>query len=157
MTREQIDSIMERFALRNARFAVDYEVDGEGVLFRDDPVDRFVRPMRAAWTDLDPDERRKVTDFVRCRLGLNLPDGKTTGRGAHKRPGQVTLETLEAELAVTASKGLRDWVRAAWTAGFEIALGLGQIRLSGRGLLILRWLRWRLYRLLQRACSEIGL
>ena len=92
LTRERIDSIIARFASRNARFAHDFGIDADGILFRDEPVDGFVRPSCFAWPDLSDEDRLRANDFARRRLGLHQPNGVKVHKVALKGRGQVTFE-----------------------------------------------------------------
>ena len=156
LTPEQIGSIVNRFGSRNARFARDYGVDSQGVLFRDEPSDRFVRPTRAAWSDLSDDERLRVTAVVRCRLGLELPEGAVVRSDPRKQTGSVTFEEVVTALSEPARKGLRDWLRAGLTVGIHILRGVGQTRFSAQGVLMLRWLRWQIKSVVRRAWRTAG-
>ena len=150
LTREQIEVIVDRFAGANAHFAREYKVDVDGELFRDAPVDRFVRPTRKSWQDLSDMERQRVVDLVRRKLGVILPDGTKVRPNEAKRAGQVTFEQVAAELAVPRRRGIGDWVGAAFASGKQLLRGLGQIRSTPRALAVFRWLHWQVCGLLHR-------
>ena len=145
LTREGIDSIMARFASRNARFASDFGIDADGILFRDEPADGLARPTCFAWTDLTDEERLSASDFVRRRFGLQLPDGVEVKEKARKRSGQVTFAEVVAGLSDSGKPSWHATLRAVPTRPLEIVRGFGQIRFSAPGVLILEWLRWQVY------------
>ena len=86
---EQRRAVAERFAESNARFARDYGIDADGVLFRSPTVVEGERSNRAAWEDFTDHERRTVTRLVRDLAGVDLQratrrrvtDGETSRSG----------------------------------------------------------------------------
>ena len=151
LTHEEIRRIGCRCAARNARFARDYGIDGGGALFRDPPTDGYARPERASWDDLGSEEKRAVTAFMRRRFGLELPAGARVRRSMRQQGDGATLDEVQVAIRPPARKTLRQWTRAVVTSGVELLGGVRQTRLSLRGLLILRWLRWRVRSLRRRA------
>ena len=81
MTAEEIGEVTERFAASNARFAREYGIDDDGVLFREATLDRHRRPNVASWTDLGPGERRRARLLALAMLGVDIaPGGRTANR-----------------------------------------------------------------------------
>ena len=68
---DQIQRISRHYADSNAKFARDFGIDDNGVLFRD-PLDHRPEPNCARWTDLNPKERRIVCRYVRDVAGIDL-------------------------------------------------------------------------------------
>ena len=89
-----IRRIETRFRDANARFARDYGIDADGVLFRD-PVDAGRHPNMARWQDLSADERRLVSAYVHCCTGIYLGDGAAAathaGRSKLRSAGALLL------------------------------------------------------------------
>ena len=156
LTSEQIGSITNRFASRNARFARDFEVDAHGILFRDRPSDRFVRPTSAAWDDLSENERMRVQEVVRRRLGLELPEGDIVLSNTRNPNGGLTFAEVTATLSGPRRNRLCGWLRAMLIIGNYILRGVGQTRFSARGVLILRWLRWQTNSVVRLAWRAAG-
>lgn len=156
LTQEQIGEIDRRHAAQNARFARAYEVDANGNLFCDEPVDRFVRPTRAAWTDLSDDERRKVSDLIRQRLGVNLPGGEKVQQGVRTSAGWVTFEEAVAAWPAPGQYCPGDWTRAVWSRVKDCLRGLRQVRLSAQAVMIFKWWRWQVRGAIERARDVAG-
>ena len=72
LSSSQAQTVMERFAVSNARFARDYGIDTGGVLFRESALDTADRPCSAKWEDLGAAERRRVREFVFEEVGVDL-------------------------------------------------------------------------------------
>ena len=85
----RIRELQARFADANARFAREYGIDVDGVLFRD-PVDLDARrPTVAQWRDFGAAERRRVRRYVLERTGIDLdPDA---GDPASRWPVRVRI------------------------------------------------------------------
>ena len=96
--RSGIRELEAHFADANARFARDYGIDADGVLFRD-PVDPGVRrPTVAQWRDFGAAERRRVRRYVLERTGIDL----VPGAGEPASPWPVRVRVLKGRLcAVT--------------------------------------------------------
>ena len=81
MTAEEIGEVTERFAASNARFAREYGIDDDGVLFREATLDRHRRPNVVSWNDLGPGERRRARLLALAMLGVDIaPGGRTANR-----------------------------------------------------------------------------
>ncbi len=106
---EQRRAVAERFAESNARFARDYGIDADGVLFRSPTVVEGERGNRAAWEDFTEHERTTVTQLVRDLAGVDLQRATrrqvTTGRPG--RPGKPSWSGAHYRGAAER--------RAAWT------------------------------------------
>ena len=74
-------AVAELFAPSNARFARDYGIDADGVLFREPIQDRHFRPMRASWTDLSAGERRRARLLVLDALGIDIAPHERAASG----------------------------------------------------------------------------
>ena len=68
----EIRVIEGRFANANARFARDYGIDPDGILFRDPVAPTPRRPNMAQWDDVGLAERRRVRRHVLDRTGVEL-------------------------------------------------------------------------------------
>ena len=87
--RSGIRELQVRFADANARFAREYGIDADGVLFRD-PVDLDARrPTVAQWRDFGAPERRRVRRYVLERTGIDLDPG--VGDPASRWPVRVRI------------------------------------------------------------------
>ena len=119
-----IQDLQARFAEANARFAREYGINADGVLFRD-PVDPGARRRTVAqWRDFGAAERRRVRRYVLERTGIELDPGA----GEPASPWPVRVRVLKVRLcAVTQMepaervellrKVLRRWrrqVRRTW-------------------------------------------
>ena len=71
----EIRDIEAHFAAANARFAREYRIDDDGVLFRDEAVPIGPRPNIARWQDLSPKERRFIRGYVLEVSGTDLDPG----------------------------------------------------------------------------------
>ena len=78
MTAEEIGEVTERFAASNARFAREYGIDDDGVLFREATLDRHRRPNVASWNDLGSGERRRARLLALATLGVDIAPGNRT-------------------------------------------------------------------------------
>lgn len=132
---QQVRAVTERFAASNARFARAYGVDAAGVLFREPaPNGGAARSNVATWDDLGAAERRRVREFVREAVGVDLPPGAggRTASSGGAAPGS-------RQPAV----GPARWIfsRLPW----RVRLLLEDMRFirTARDLpAFLRWLRW---------------
>ena len=96
--RSGIRELEAHFADANARFARDYGIDADGVLFRD-PVDPGVRrPTVAQWRDFGAAERRRVRRYVLERTGIDL----VPGAGEPASRWQVRVRVLKGWLRAVA-------------------------------------------------------
>ena len=117
--RDRIERIQGGFASANGRFARDYGIEPDGVLFRDaaDVPDR--RRNVARWAAFDAAERRRVRRYVLDRIGVDLdaaPDAPAAGRwevvARLARHGPRVAAPLAADrLATTGFRARRAW---AW-------------------------------------------
>lgn len=69
---EEVRAIQMRFAAANRQFALDYGIDAAGRLFRDIDCGTGPRPNVARWQQLDEEERRRLTGYVRQEVGYDL-------------------------------------------------------------------------------------
>ena len=140
---EQRRAVAERFAESNARFARDYGIDGDGVLFRSPAVVEGERGNRARWEDFTDQERRTVTRIVRDLAGVDLPRAtrRRVPNGATNRPGKPSWWGVHYRGAAGTSSGA--WARREHGPR-------GGVRLVGewRG----RW--WMLRQALRRRASS---
>ena len=116
-SRTQTLELMERLEPENAAFAREYGIDAEGDLFRGPVVDGLARPNVAQWHDLEPGERRAVSDYVQRTVGVDpTPRGRprvAPARGATARLGSM--------------RWLACWLtdpRLLWWVGVYLALRL---------------------------------
>ncbi len=75
LTVEQACGVMARFDDANARFARDYRIDADGVLFREPVIDGRKRPHRASWQDFSGRERRLARRIVQHVAGVDIAPG----------------------------------------------------------------------------------
>ena len=68
---DEANIIMTRFEAENARFARDYRIDPDGILFRDPVIDDGARQNVASWHGLDDTERAAVRACVRRIVGVD--------------------------------------------------------------------------------------
>ena len=71
----EIRDIQAHFAAANARFAREYRIDDDGVLFRDEALPDGPRPNIAQWQDLSPKERRFIRGYILEVSGTDLDPG----------------------------------------------------------------------------------
>ena len=84
---DQIDRFQSRFAGSNARFARDYGIDADGVLFRDTAAAPGRRRNVARWEEFDTLERGRVRRYLMDRTGVDLgaAPGAPAGRWEVRR------------------------------------------------------------------------
>ena len=73
--------VMSSFEEANARFARDYGIDADGMLFREPVIDGRKRPYRGSWQDFSDRERRLARRVVQDMAGVDI----APGRGADVR------------------------------------------------------------------------
>ena len=71
----EIRDMDAHFAAANARFAREYRIDEDGVLFRDNVVPVGPRPNIASWEAFDADARQRIRQHVLDELGIDLEGG----------------------------------------------------------------------------------
>ena len=76
LSRSQVQAVTERFAETNARFAREYGIDPDGVLFREKAEDHYARPALAGWDDFSEAERTRVRRLVLDEVGVGLAVGR---------------------------------------------------------------------------------
>ena len=81
LSADEVGAITELFAASNARFARDYGIDANGVLFREPGPDRHRRPNQASWTDLSAGERRNARRLVLDRFGIDIAPQEPAATG----------------------------------------------------------------------------
>ena len=81
LSAEEVGAVTELFAASNARFARDYGIDADGVLFREPGPDRHRRPNQASWTDLSAGERRRARLLALDRLGIDIAPQEPAATG----------------------------------------------------------------------------
>ena len=81
LSAEEVGAVTELFAASNARFARDYGIDADGVLFREPGPDRHRRPNQASWTDLSAGERRNARRLVLDRFGIDIAPQEPAATG----------------------------------------------------------------------------
>ena len=90
LSQAQVQAVTRRHAESNARFAREYAVDADGILFRDEDSDAVRRPNRTAWEEFGDAERARVARFVRDAVGVDLPvagsDADRTARCTELHP-----------------------------------------------------------------------
>ena len=106
---EQRRAVADRFAESNARFARDYGIDAEGVLFRGPTVVEGERVNRARWEDFTDHDRKTVTRLVKELAGVDLlrATRRRVTNGAMGRTGKPSWWAVHDDGA----RGRR----AAWT------------------------------------------
>ena len=139
---EQRRAVAERFAESNARFARDYGIDADGVLFRGPAAVEEERANRARWEDFTDHERRTVARIVRDLAGVDLQ--RATRRrvtdGETRRPGKPSWWGVHYHGAAER--------RAAWARGEHGPRGGARLFREWRG----RW--WVLRQALRRRASS---
>ena len=116
-----IERIRARFAAANERFARDYGIDAQGVLFADDGAGGGRRRNVVRWDELAEAERRRVRRYALDRTGVD-PDpaaGDPGGRLAAVRRLALRGPRLAAapavgRLATADFRARRAWARRAW-------------------------------------------
>ena len=97
---EQAAAVMAHFSSANARFARDYGIDADGVLFRDTPVADGPRPNRPDWADLGCRERWVAAMCARVAAGVVLdaprPSAATAARWLLRTGTDLLRPTLRA-------------------------------------------------------------
>ena len=155
MRREQVSRFDAYFAESNARFAEDYGIDADGVLFHDEiPGDFDERGRPASWDDLSGMERRDVKRHVRRSLGIDIE-----GAGRDGNPVVVAVakpvNTQDSAFGFPwLSRKGRQMRLFLWHA-LRLTRGLGQIRLSTNGILFVRWVRWEVYEFWRRRLGAL--
>lgn len=81
LSAEEVGAITELFAASNARFARDYGIDADGVLFREPVPDRRRRPNLASWRDFSAGERRRTRLLALDALGVDIAPQERTAIG----------------------------------------------------------------------------
>ena len=81
LSAEEARAVTELFAASNARFARDYGIDADGVLFREPVPDRRRRPNLASWTDFSAGERRRSRLLALDALGVDIVPQERTAVG----------------------------------------------------------------------------
>ena len=94
MTAEEIGEVTERFAASNARFAREYGIDDDGVLFREATLDRHRRPNVASWNDLGPGERRRARLLALATLGVDIAPGNRTANHWYRGVGPMLMWSM---------------------------------------------------------------
>lgn len=145
--REQAMAFNDLTAESNARFARTYGIDDDGVLFRDElPQDFDQRGRPASWEDLSDVERKAVRQHVMRTLGVDVENGNN-----HHGCESVVIRGRNATLGPERRSAalLRRMASGMWTRGklfvrhvWRLMRATAQIRLSRRGLLFARWVRW---------------
>lgn len=112
-TREQALAFDDHMAESNARFARDYGIDDDGVLFRDElPRDFDDRGRPASWEGLSVAERKAARDRVIRELNVDIENGSGGG-------GRVILAGSAPRRT---SVGLaRRWALEIWKRGRQLA------------------------------------
>ena len=144
-TREQAMAFDDHMAESNARFARDYGIDNDGLLFRDDfPQDFDKRGRLASWESLSVVERRDVRQHVIRALDVDLEKGWRGGsqvtRSRGLRPPRKSIRLARRLLSEIWKRG-KSVVGHAW----RLTRAMAQIRLSRKGLLFARWVRWEVF------------
>ena len=147
----QIPQLNRHFANANERFALDYGVDPDGVLFPN-PNDGLERPHDACWADLEAGERGAVEAFLHARIGVDVSDGLLVGSDHVARPRTVYDATAMLAPSPPVSRARAKLVRLAKEVGRLLQVSLrearGQTRTRFRP--IARWLYWQFTGLFRR-------
>lgn len=154
-TREQALAFGDHNAESNARFARDYGIDDSGILFRDElPHDFDRRGRPASWEDLSAIERKTARQHVIRALGVDIENGSRGGTRVVRPPG-LTPPTKSTRFAHRLALGI--WKRGRSVVGhaWRLARATAQIRLSGRGLLFARWVRWEAHEFWRRQFASL--
>ncbi len=88
---DQVRDLETRFASSNRRFARDFGVAADGVLFRD--AGHWTRPRQnvADWERFDPDLRGRLRRYLLAELGIDLDGGVWNRRAYLVRRSTVAL------------------------------------------------------------------
>ncbi|MDE0421603.1 MAG: hypothetical protein OXK76_12055 [Gammaproteobacteria bacterium] len=143
LTRDEVSAFNGHFAESNARFARDYGIDNNRILFRDDlPPDFDKRGRPASWEDFSDLERRAVRRHVSRTVGIDIENANHSGR--RLTPPRLDLLSRRRN-SVGMAFLLRTWRRGTLVLGHAMRLtrALAQIRLSKEGVVFFaRWVRW---------------
>ena len=156
-TREQALAFDDLTAESNARFARDYGIDDGGILFRDElPQDFDKRGRPASWEDLSVVERRAVRQYVIRELDMDIDIANASrGRIASRPPSGPPSPRKSIGLARRLAAGV--WKRGKLLLGhaWRLARATAQIRLSRKGFLFARWVRWEVHEFWRRQLASL--
>ena len=154
LTSAQVASVGERFDASNARFAREYGIDPDGVLFRQ-PADGLVRPAIADRTNFSDVERARLCRLIDAVLGEEVAEVVAASLDA--RRWSVSKRQTSSARAVERPGTLpaRPRRRCSWPAldasyarlRRRVRLVRGQarsVRDYPSAVAFLRWLRWEL-------------
>ena len=153
-TREQALAFNDHTAESNARFARDYGIDESGILFRDElPQDFDKRGRPASWEDLSVVERRVARQHVIHALGIDIENGSRASTRAARPPGVPRRKSIR--VAGRLASGM--WKRGKAVVGhaWRLSRATAQIRLSRKGFLFARWVRWEAYEFWRRQFGSL--
>ena len=157
-TREQALAFNDLTAESNARFARNYGIDDDGVLFRDEVPQDFAKRGRAvSWEDLSVVERRVARQYVIRRLGIDIDNANAAGGGNRLTTPQSDppIRRRSSPLAHRLATGM--WKRGKLLVGhaWRLTRAMAQIRLSRKGFLFARWMRWESFEFWRRQLASL--
>ena len=153
-THEQALALCDHTAESNARFARDYGIDDDGILFRDElPRDFDDRGRPARWEDLSVVERKAARERVIRELNVDIENG-SVGGGRLIRAGSAPRTR---SISLARRLALEIWKRGKQVAGhaWRVTRATAQIRLSRKGFLFARWVRWEAYEFWRRQFGSL--
>ena len=141
LTHAQLDGLRRRFAPGNARFARDFGFDIDAEAFWNAPDEAAERPTDAGWGDLSAAEQAGVRDFVRSRMGIDLP-GPSRGLKRNVRPADHRKAPSESG-AMRASRRAAGCCRATVEIARDLVAGISTARSRRSVPSVARWLHWQ--------------
>lgn len=152
-TREQALAFDDLTAESNARFARDYGIDDGGVLFRDELPEDFDRRGRpASWDDLSVVEQRAVRRHVIRELDIDIDaeNGWRIGNRPIRPPSDLPIRSRPIRRARWLASQMWNRGKLLLRHAWRLTRAMAQIRLSTKGLLFARWVRWEAYEFWRR-------
>ena len=161
LTAAQVASVGERFAASNARFAGEYGIDPDGVLFRQ-PDDGLARPAIADKTNFSEVERTRLCRLIDSVLGEDVAEAVAASLDVRpqRRPNARRGTSSPPHRTAKRPGALPAWSRqrSAWTAVHAFLAHLTRLHRRARRVCrqarsirdypsmvaFLRWLRWEL-------------
>ena len=147
LTPAEVDAVSQHFAASNARFARDYGIDPDGVLFRH-PADGLLRPALADGADFSEVERARLRGLIDRALGKDIAEivdaslAPRSLRCSAAKPRTGALQTLLRRRS--AWDALHAWCRRLHSRTRLVCRQTRSIRDIASMKTFLRWLRWEL-------------
>ena len=108
-TYNEVRALEKRFSTANRRFALDFGVSADGVLFRDPGPRTGPRRNVACWEAFDADLRDRVRAHVMAEIGIDLDGGAWNRQAVLVRRATVTL-AWRARMAGRRVRSQRRWL-----------------------------------------------